>query len=108
MDSKINQVDHESNLKVIEWLKAELAESVGLLYKSLLKTSSEAAADALSNIIITCYVLGRRAGIHYQSIDMNIMHKINSTINEVREVEQMHGDLTELKKYFNRKESKTR
>jgi hypothetical protein len=53
-------------------------------------------------------VLGRRVGINYQSIDMNIMHKINTTVNEASEIEQMYGDLTELKKYLDRKESRTR
>lgn len=107
MRSKSSQTNNETNLKVIDWLKAELAESVGLLFKSLLKTGSQATADALSTIIIICYVLGRRVGIHYQSIDMHIMHKINSTVNEASEIEQMYGDLTELKKYFDRKESRT-
>lgn len=108
MRSKSGEVNSESNLRVIEWLKAELAESLGLLFKSMLRAGNEATADALSNIIILCYVLGRRAGINYQSIDMHVMHKINGTVSEAIEVEQMYGDLTELKKYFDRKESKTR
>lgn len=108
MRSKGGDINSESNLRVIEWLKAELAESQGLLFKSFLKADNEAIADALSNIIILCYVLGKRAGINYQSIDMHIMHKVNGTVSEAIEAEQMYGDLTELKKYFDRKESKTR
>jgi hypothetical protein len=39
---------------------------------------------------------------------MGIMHKINSSINEAHEIEQMYGDLTELQKYLDRKEIKKR
>ncbi|HPF20996.1 MAG TPA: MazG-like family protein [Syntrophomonas sp.] len=108
MRSKIKAMNGESNLRIIEWLKAELIESTSVLFKSLLRSGGEATADALSTIVIICYVLGRRVGINYQSIDMNIMHKINTTVNEASEIEQMYGDLTELKKYLDRKESRTR
>jgi hypothetical protein len=106
--SKIKAMNGETNLRIIEWLKAELLESSSLLFKSLLRSGSEATADALSNIIIICYVLGRRVGLNYQSIDMNIMHKINTTINEASEIEQMYGDLSELKKYFDHRENRMR
>jgi hypothetical protein len=98
----------ETNLRIIEWLKAELVESVSVLFKSLLRSGTEATLDALSTIVIICYVLGRRMGIPYQSIDMNIMHKINTTVNEASEIEQMYGDLTEFKKYFDRRENRMR
>ncbi len=108
MRSKIKAMNGETNLRIIEWLKAEMLETVSVLFKSLLRSGSEATLDALSTIVIICYVLGRRVGINYQSIDMNIMHKINTTVNEASEIEQMYGDLTELKKYFNRRENRMR
>ena len=108
MRGKNQNLDVEANQNVVEWLKADLVESVGALFRSLFIVSSEAAADALSTIIITCYVLARRIGINYQSIDMQIMHKINGSISDVYEIEQMYGDLTELKNYLERKENKKR
>lgn len=106
MRGKNQSLDDSASQKVIEWLKADLVESVGVLFKSLFRAGSEATADALSAIIITCYVLARRVGINYQSIDMLIMHKINGTISNAYEIEQMYGDLTELKKYLDRKADK--
>jgi hypothetical protein len=101
-------LDVATNLKVVEWLKADLVDSVAALFKSLLKAGSDATGDALATIIISCYVLGKRVGVNYQTIDMGIMHKINSSINEAHEIEQMYGDLTELQKYLDRKEAKKR
>lgn len=108
MHGKNRELDIANNLRVVEWLKADLVESVSALFKSLLRAGSDATGDALAAIIINCYVLGRRVGVNYQIIDMRIMHKINSSINDAREVEQMYGDLTELKNYLDRKENKKR
>ncbi len=108
MNIKNRELDIATNLKVVEWLKAELVESVGALLKSLLKTSSDASSDALATIIIVCYVLGRRVGISFQAIDMRIRHKINSSINDAHEIEQWYGDLSDLQKYLDKKENKKR
>ncbi|HCF49629.1 MAG TPA: hypothetical protein DER60_05065, partial [Syntrophomonas sp.] len=35
-------LDITKNLKMVEWLKAELVQSVGALFKSLLNASAEA------------------------------------------------------------------
>jgi len=108
LNIKNRELDIATNLKVVEWLKAELVESVGALLKSLLKTSSDASSDALATIIIVCYVLGRRVGISFQAIDMRIRHKINSSINDAHEIEQWYGDLSDLQKYLDKKENKKR
>ncbi len=108
MNIKNKELDIATNLKVVEWLKAELVESVAALLKSLVKTGSDASSDALATIIIVCYILGRRVGISFQAIDMRIKHKINSSINDAHEIEQWYGDLSELQKYMERKENKKR
>jgi len=105
---KNRELDVATNLKVVEWLKADLVDSVAALFKSLLRAGSEATGDALATIIIICYVLGKRVGVDYHTIDMRIMHKINSSINDAHEIEQMYGDLTELQKYLDRKEIQKR
>lgn len=108
MNVKNKELDIATNLKVVEWLKAELVESVAALLKSLLKAGNDATHDALATIIIVCYVLGRRVGISFQAIDMRIKHKINTSINDAHEIEQWYGDLSELQKYLEHKENKKR
>ncbi len=101
-------LDMAANMKVVDWLKAELVDSVAVLFKSLLKTSEEATAAALAHIIITCYLLARRVGIQFQTIDMIINYQINNTLNDAPELEKAYGDLAQLQQYLQNKEQKKR
>ncbi|MGE5422697.1 MAG: MazG-like family protein [Ignavibacteriales bacterium] len=100
-----NHVDIAKNLRTIEWLKAELVESVSALFKALLKTGDDAVTDCLGTIIITTYILGRRLGISFQSIDFRVESKLRISINDAHEVEKWYGDLSVLLGYLeNRKQ----
>ncbi|MDD4802077.1 MAG: MazG-like family protein [Syntrophomonas sp.] len=108
MSFKKNGNDVGTNLKIIEWLKAELVDTVAVLMKSMLKAGSDATGDALATLIIIAYVLGRRVGINFQLIDMRVKYKLNTNINETSEIQQWYGDLSELKEYLENKEKKMR
>ncbi|MHB8157148.1 MAG: MazG-like family protein [Desulfocucumaceae bacterium] len=86
--------DIAKNIKVIEWLKADLLSSVAALYKGMLRGSEEKLLDALSGIIITCYVLGRRIGYNFSKVDVAVEAKLRQGIQESHEVEKRYGDLT--------------
>jgi hypothetical protein len=105
---KKQEIDIGANLKIVEWLKAELVDTVAVLLKSLLRAGSDATSDALATLIIIAYVLGRRVGVSFQIIDMRVKHKLNSSINETNEIEQWYGDLSKLQNYLENKENKTR
>lgn len=96
-------MDIAKNIRVIEWLKAEIVESVAALFKSLLKAGDEAVGDCLANIIISIYILGRRVGISFQQIDFRVESKLRLSINEAHEVEQWYGDLSALLGYLERR-----
>lgn len=98
-----SQVDIAKNLRTIEWLKAELVESVAALLKSLLKTGDEAISDCLGTIIITTYILGKRVGVKFQNIDFKVESKLKLSINEAHEVEKWYGDLSALLAYLENK-----
>lgn len=108
MGVKNKDIDIATNLRVVEWLKTEILDAVSTLFRSLMKSSSEMTADALATIIISAYLLGRRVGVSFHTVDMIIKHKLNSSINEAHEIEQWYGDLTELKRYMENKDSKKR
>lgn len=88
------------DVRVLEWLKADLAENMGVLFKSLLNAGSDASIDALAALIINSYILGRRVGINYQVLDMRIKHQLNTSISDLDEVHHIHGDLTQLQSYI--------
>ncbi|NMC27617.1 MAG: hypothetical protein GYA42_05655 [Syntrophomonadaceae bacterium] len=100
--------DVADNRRIVEWLKADLVETVGVLMKAALKGGVEATTDALANLIIIAFVLGRRMGISFQVVEMRIKHKINTTLNEATEIEEFNEDLTLLQRYLESREHKKR
>lgn len=96
-------LDIAQNLKMVEWLKTELIESVANLFKSLLKTGGNATSDALATIIIITYLLGHRVGISFQNIDLKLRDKLNASIREAPEVEEWNSDLADLLNYLEKK-----
>lgn len=103
MHSKIKDIDITKNLKTIEWLKAELVDSVAALLKALLKTGNDMIGDAVANIIIIAYLLGRRVGVNFNSIDVQITSKLRTSIDESQEIGQWFGDLADLLNYLESK-----
>lgn len=98
--NKVKEIDIAKNLRTIEWLKAELIDGVAVLFKSLLKTGSEATSDAIASIIMIMYILGKRLGVNFQSIDTKIKTKLGQQIKDAHELEEWYGDLSDLLKHF--------
>lgn len=100
-----NDLDITKNIKIIEWLKSELLTTVASLFELLIKgtkAGQEALIDVLANIILVTYILGKRLGINFSTIDMKIEDKIRLGILEEHRVEEWYGDLSNLKQYFSR------
>lgn len=104
------EIDITRNIKLIEWLKSELLTDFANLFKVLVNGMREevhdTAADILSNIILIAYLLGRRLGISFNSIEMKIHNKIKLGLVENHDVERYYGDLSELSRHLNGSRSK--
>lgn len=87
-------------LRMIEWLKAELVATVGILYKALVKNSEEAIVDALANLVIGSYLLGKRLGVSFSKLDGTIAAHLASPAFQEHEIEQWHGDVTNLQNHW--------
>ncbi len=103
MAGKNREIDITQNLRVIEWLKADLVDTTGALFKSLLKKGDEMTGDALAAIIIICYLLGKRVGISFTTVDTCIKKKLNTSVESAAELEQWNSDLAELQQYLGKK-----
>jgi hypothetical protein len=101
--SKSREIDVAKNLKTIEWLKAEMVDSVGALFKAMLKTGNDTAADALAAIIVVSYLLGKRVGVSFSTVDNKVKAQLTTNINDGHEVERWYGDLSELLHYLENK-----
>jgi hypothetical protein len=99
------EIDITRNIKMIEWLKSELLTDVANLFKTLMNGAREevheAVSDTLSNLILICYLLGRRLGISYNSIELKIENKVKLGLIENHDVEKYYGDLSELSRHLN-------
>ncbi|HBV97902.1 MAG: hypothetical protein JL50_07550 [Peptococcaceae bacterium BICA1-7] len=95
-----SESDVAKNIKVVEWLKADLISSLSALYKGMLRASEERLLDALSGIIVTCYVLGRRLGYNFSKVDVAVEAKLRQGIKDSHEVEKWYGDLSLLLAYL--------
>lgn len=93
-------VDITKNIRVIEWLKVELVATVGNLLRAILKGSEELLLDSLANTIIVIYVLGKRLGLNFAQIDIEIESKLKNNIDDNHEVEKWYGDLSALLRYW--------
>lgn len=93
-------VDHETgivrNIKVVEWLKADLLTSLSALFRAMLRGNEERLVDALASIILNCYILGKRLGISFSRLDLKVEAKLRDGIDDDHEVERWYGDLTHL------------
>ncbi len=98
------EIDITRNIKIIEWLKSELLTDIANLFKALVngvrEEVHESISETLSNIILISYMLGRRLGISYNSIELKIHNKIRLGIIEEHDVEKYYGDLSELASYL--------
>jgi len=92
--------DIAKNIKVVEWLKADLLTSLSALFKSMLRGSEELILDALASLVITCYILGRRLGINFSRLDLKVEAKLRQGIDEDHEMERWYGDISNLLNYL--------
>jgi len=97
------EIDVTGSIRIIEWIKAELLGAVASLYKVLLKgskASQDMIQDCIAGIIILAYLLARRLGMDFSSVDLKIQNKLKVGILEEDEIERVHGDLSKLLRHI--------
>ncbi len=98
------EIDITRNIKIIEWLKSELLADIADLFRILANGLKEevhdSLAESLANIIVICYLLGRRLGLSYNNIENKARSRIRLGILQGHDTEKQYGDLTELSKHL--------
>ncbi len=98
-DFQKKNVDIGRNIKMIEFLKCELLNSISVVFEAVFKGAKESQQillEGLANIILVTYSLGRRLGIEYEAIDKKVQEKAKLHILEEHHLEKWYGDLSEL------------
>ncbi|SCY62134.1 MazG-like family protein [Alkaliphilus peptidifermentans] len=102
MDNK-NHIDIGKNIKMIDFLKCELLNSIAMLFETMnkgVKSGQEELLEILANIILVAYSLGKRIGIDYSDIDKKVQEKAKLHMIEEHHLEKWYGELTSLNHYI--------
>lgn len=98
-----NESEILRKMRLIEWLKAEIITHMGHLYQAMAKNSEQAISEGLATLIVDCYILARRLGIAFDSLDKAIVRKIEQNIKSEHEVEKWFGDFSEYQRHLRQK-----
>lgn len=96
MVGRVRELNQGRRPGMVEWLKAELVDSVATLFKAMLKTGDDGVSDALANIMISAYLLGRQRGIGFTQLDARVRAKLRVTQDETGTVPEGGRDLPGL------------
>ncbi len=100
-DKDVNVI---KDLKIIEWLKCEMLSAIAQLFETLNKgdnSNREEVLDIIANMVLLSYLLGKRLGFSYESIDSKLKDHIKLSLANDHTIEQWYGDLGELQKHLN-------
>lgn len=101
----IKGMDITKNIRIVERLKSDLLRAVSQLYGAMTDEACEdlrgIALDTLSDSIIVCYLLGRRLGLDYSTIDRQVSTKIRLGLIQGHDSEKFFGDLSALSRVRN-------
>lgn len=97
------EFDITRSLKIIEKLKAQLLSDVANLFSGMLDYGKQTygdRGDILANIIILTYLLAKRLGIPYNTLDMKIRNKLKLGVLENTDEQEWFSDLTALLRHL--------
>jgi hypothetical protein len=92
-------IDIAGNIHRIDWLKSEMLSALSDLNRALLDagdTTREKITDCLSTIVLACYLLARRLGVSYETVDAGVRDKVKLGLMEEPDIETRFGDLSLL------------
>lgn len=101
--SEAEDLDIIGNIKLIESYKNYLLSSVADLFMTMGKGSHmdmDEAKDELSEIILLSYLLGRKLGMNYSSIDETVVKRLKLGLAEGMAMEQKCQDYSSLISYI--------
>jgi len=98
-----NNIDIGRNIKMIEFLKCELLNSIAILFDTLVRNVKDgqgAILEVIANIILVTYSLGKRLGMDYTTIDKKVQEMAKLHMLEDHHLEKWYGDLSSLNQHL--------
>lgn len=93
-----------TNLKAIDMIKGEILSEIANLYRSLADYDEISEYESITNQIATViamdYILARRLGVSFSSIDNKISELLTIAEENGHELELQFSDMSELKRFL--------
>lgn len=87
-------------MRLVESLKGDLVCGVGELYKALAESGAARGKEALAEVVLRCYVLGRRLGIDFNALDEAVARRVEALCADQSELEMRFGDFSNLARHL--------
>jgi hypothetical protein len=104
---KHTEINISGNMKAVEWLKAELLSELSLLYQAMADSQESSSyakvEDTISSIITMSYILARRLGMSYSSIDERIHALAMHASANGHDLETEFSDMSALARHIKRR-----
>lgn len=101
----IRETDMIRKIRLLEELKADLAVGAGAVIRSIAGGVRVEMMDAISRLIVSCYVLARHLGIGYEDLDHAVDDRLREPLDAERQkTEDWYGDYRTLRRYRRLKE----
>ena len=96
-----------TNMRAIDVIKSEILSEVANLHRTLAECDEVNGYDNVANQIATIvamdYILARRLGIGYASVDAKINELLEIAVENNHELELEFSDMSELRKYITKR-----
>jgi hypothetical protein len=96
-------VDLAKRAKIIEWLKTEIIEQTAYLLKGIWEGSHFKIVDGLASVVSCTYILGRRLGVSFRSLDEAILDKMKKHREDGHQLEEWYGDISALEDHVRKR-----
>ena len=93
-----------TTVRLMEWLKTDLVAGVSKLHQSLFSGAEKKAVEALNQIMVTCYLLGKKLGLTYYRLDCSLQQRVKQLLRQEEEEELLREELLELLQYLESRE----
>ncbi len=90
------------NARAVDWLKGEMAGSMGQLFRHMVSGRGDSSVELLSDMVMTSYILARRLGISFEDLDASVSERLGANVRRDHQLERWFGDLSALDAYRRR------
>lgn len=92
-----------ANVRAIDTVKSELLSEIARLYRTLADYGEEPIYDdvlsELATINAMCYILSKRLGMSFESVDDKMLELLLSAVQNGHEIEAEFSDMSQLAEY---------